>query len=155
MTRGPVRSGVIRPARLTDLAAVGELSRRSSDPADDTRSLGLPVAGLPISVFGLFALPLGAFRPIDRLYVHAADGTVTGLARLELEPNDEATIVELDAIGAGNAGDIRFRLVEHVLRDGARRGVVRFHVACAEGGGGGVGGFFWLLALSVSRGGWG
>jgi len=132
MTRGPVRSGVIRPARLTDLAAVGELSRRSSDPADDTRSLGLPVAGLPISVFGLFALPLGAFRPIDRLYVHAADRTVTGLARLELEPNDEATIVELDAIGAGNAGDIRFRLVEHVLRDGARRGVVRFHVACAD-----------------------
>jgi len=132
MTRAPTRSGVIRLARLTDLAAVGDLSRRSSDPGDDTRSLGLPVAGLPISVFGLFALPLGAFRPSDRLYVHVEDGTVTGLARLELEPNDEGTIVELDAVGAGNAGDVRFRLVDHVLRDGAKRGVVRFHVACAD-----------------------
>src|SRR3972149_5047322 len=140
MTRGPGGRGATPPARLTDLAAVGELSRRSSDPADDTRSLGLPVAGLPISVFGLFALPPGAFRPIDRLYVHAADRTVTGLARLELEPNDEATIVELDAIGAGNAGDIRFRLVEPVLRDGARRGGVGFHGACpgALGNGGRV-----------------
>ena len=122
----------MRTARLTDLAAVGELSRRASDPHEDTRSLGLPVAGLPISVFGLFALPLGAFRASDRLYVHVNDGAVTGLARLELQPNDEATIVELDAVGAGHAGDIRLRLVEHVLRDGARRGVVRFHVACAD-----------------------
>src|SRR5439155_655102 len=85
-----------------------------------------------ISVFGLFALPLGAFRARDRLYVHIDDGAVTGLARLELEPNDEATIVELDAIGTGQAGDIRLRLVQHVLRDGAKRGVIRFHVACAD-----------------------
>lgn len=132
MTRTAMRGGVVRTARLTDLAAVGELSRRSSDPRDATRSLGLPVAGLPISVFGLFALPLGAFRASDRLYVHVEDGRVTGLARLELEPRDEGTIVELDAVGAGNAGDIRFRLVNHVLRDGAKRGVVRFHVACAD-----------------------
>lgn len=132
MTRTATRGGVVRTARLTDLAAVGELSRRSSDPHEDTRSLGLPVAGLPISVFGLFALPLGAFRPSDRLYVHVENGAVTGLARLELEPNDEATIVELDAVGTGHAGDIRLRLVEHVLRDGAKRGVVRFHVACAD-----------------------
>jgi hypothetical protein len=32
----------------------------------------------------------------------------------------------------GGAGDIRFRLVNHVLRDAARRGVVRFHVACVD-----------------------
>jgi hypothetical protein len=131
MTRTATRGGVVRTARLTDLAAVGELSRRSSRPHEDTRSLGLPVAGLPISVFGLFALPLGAFLPSDRLYVHVRDGTVTGLARLELEPNDEATLVELDAVGA-DAGEIRFRLVNHVLRDGAKRGVTRFHVACVD-----------------------
>lgn len=131
MTRTATR-GVIRTARLTDLPAVGDLSRRSSDPQDDARSLGLPVASLPISVFGLFALPLGAFRPSDRMYVHVEDGRITGLARLELEPRDEGTIVELDAVGAGHAGDIRYRLVDHVLRDGARRGVVRFHVACAD-----------------------
>jgi len=121
----------VRTARLTDLAAVGELSRRSSRPEEDARSLGLPVPGLPISVFGLFALPLGAFQPSDRLYVHVRDGAVTGLARLELESNGEATLVELDAVGS-DAGDIRFRLLNHVLRDGAKRGVARFHVACLD-----------------------
>jgi hypothetical protein len=40
--------------------------------------------------------------------------------------------VELDGIGVGEAGDIRFRLVQHVLRDGVRRGAARFHVACAD-----------------------
>ena len=29
-------------------------------------------------------------------------------------------------------GDVRFRLVQHLLRDGAKRGAVRFHVACAD-----------------------
>jgi hypothetical protein len=51
---------------------------------------------------------------------------------------DEWTIVELGAIaglaGAG-AGDIRFRLVQQVLREGQKRGAVRFHVACADAGG--------------------
>jgi hypothetical protein len=40
--------------------------------------------------------------------------------------------VELDAVGDLDAGDVRFRLVQHLLRDGARRGAVRFHVACAD-----------------------
>jgi hypothetical protein len=131
MTRTATRGGTVRTARLTDLAAVGELSRRSSAAHEDARSLGLPVPGLPISVFGLFALPLGAFRPSDRLYVHVRDGSITGLARLELEPNDEATLVELDAVGA-DAGEIRFRLVNHVLRDAAKNGIIRFHVACVD-----------------------
>ena len=30
------------------------------------------------------------------------------------------------------AGDIRFRLVNHLLRDGSKRGATRFHVACAD-----------------------
>ena len=48
---------------------------------------------------------------------------------------DEWTIVELDAIGGLDAGDVRFRLVQHLLRDGAKRGAVRFHVACADADG--------------------
>jgi hypothetical protein len=43
--------------------------------------------------------------------------------------------VELDAIDHGDAGDIRYRLVQHLLRDGSRRGAARFHVACADRGG--------------------
>jgi hypothetical protein len=48
---------------------------------------------------------------------------------------DEWTIVELDAVDHGDAGDIRFRLVQHLVRDGSRRGAARFHVACADRGG--------------------
>lgn len=127
------RSGRIRTARLTDLAAVGELSRLSHAAANETRSLGLPVASSPISVFSLFALPLGAFRPNDQIYVFEDERRIAGLARVERDAaRDEWTIVELDAIGSTDAGEIRYRLVSHLLRDGAKRGISRFHVACAD-----------------------
>ncbi|HEU0236422.1 MAG TPA: hypothetical protein VFR14_08290 [Candidatus Limnocylindrales bacterium] len=128
--------GKVRVARLTDLAALGELSRLCQDDQADTRSLGLPVSGPPIGVFSLFRLPLGAFRPHDLLFVYETAGRLAGLIRVEREtPRDEWTIVELDAIGAGDAGDIRFRLIQHLLREGAKRGAVRFHVACADADG--------------------
>ncbi len=130
------RSGTVRVARLTDLAALGELSRLCQQEAADTRSLGLPVSGPRIGVFSLFRLPLGAFRPHDLLYVYEEEGGLSGLIRVEREtPRDEWTIVELDAIGLAEAGDIRFRLVQHILRDGGKRGAIRFHVACADAAG--------------------
>ena len=99
----------------------------------DTRSLGLPVNGPPIGVFSLFRLPLGAFRPNDLLYVYEEGGHIAGLVRVERETSrDEWTIVELDAVGMANAGDIRYRLVQLLLREGAKRGAARFHVACAD-----------------------
>jgi hypothetical protein len=89
-----------------------------------------------VSVFSLFRMPLGAFQPHDQLYVYEEDGRLSGLARVERDTNrDEWTVVELDAIDHGDAGDIRFRLVQHLLRDGSRRGAARFHVACADRGG--------------------
>jgi hypothetical protein len=131
-----VRSGKVRVARLTDLAALGELSRLCQSDQGDTRSLGLPVSGPPIGMFSLFRLPLGAFRPHDLLYVYEEDGRLAGLLRVERETHrDEWTIVELDAIGSQDAGDIRFRLIQHLLRDGPRRGAMRFHVACADADG--------------------
>jgi hypothetical protein len=130
------RSGKVRVARLTDLAALGELSRLCQSDGADTRSLGLPVSGPPIGMFSLFRLPLGAFRPHDLLYVYEEDGRLAGLLRVERETHrDEWTIVELDAIGSQDAGDIRFRLIQHLLRDAARRGAMRFHVACADSDG--------------------
>lgn len=128
----------MRAARLTDLAAVSELSRLShtDGPARSEgrmRTLGLPVSSGHISVFSLFRLPLGAFLPGDLLYVYEDRGRVTGLARVEHEGlRDEFTIVELDAIDDGAAGDIRFRLVQHLLRDTSKRVGLRFHVACAD-----------------------
>jgi hypothetical protein len=130
------RSGKVRVARLTDLAALGELSRLCQSDQADTRSLGLPVSGPPIGMFSLFRLPLGAFRPHDLLYIYEEDGRLSGLLRVERETHrDEWTIVELDAIGSQDAGDIRFRLIQHLLRDAPRRGAVRFHVACSDADG--------------------
>ena len=145
------RQGHTRSARLTDLAALGDLSRlahpahaqvqataaRSAakpEPHErQMRSLGLPVTASQVSVFSLFRMPLGAFRPHDQLYVYEEDGRLAGLARVERDAHrDEWTIVELDAVDHGDAGDIRYRLVQHLLRDGSRRGASRFHVACAD-----------------------
>jgi hypothetical protein len=129
-------SGRVRLARLTDLAALGELSRLSQQENIDARSLGLPVTGPRIGVFSLFRLPLGAFRANDLLFVYEDERRISGLLRVERDASrDEMTIVELDAIGSGDSGDIRFRLVQHLLRDGAKRGAFRFHVACADGQG--------------------
>jgi hypothetical protein len=135
------RQGRVRLARLTDLAALGELSRlshraESEDQDRAVRSLGLPVTASQVSVFSLFRMPLGAFQPHDPLYVYEEAGRLAGLARVERnDPRDEWTIVELDAVDHGDAGDIRFRLVQHLLRDGSKRGAARFHVACADAGG--------------------
>jgi hypothetical protein len=132
-TRAGRASGKVRVARLTDLAALGELSRLCQSQDAQTRSLGLPVSGPPIGMFSLFRLPLGAFRPHDLMYVYEQDGRIAGLVRVEREATrDEWTIVELDAVGMANAGDIRYRLVQQVLREGPKRGAVRFHVACAD-----------------------
>jgi hypothetical protein len=126
-------AGKVRAARITDLAALGELSRLAQADGDGTRSLGLPVAGPRIGVFSLFRLPLGAFTPHDVMYVYDRGGHVAGLLRVERESlRDEWTVVELDAVGDMDAGDVRFRLVQHLLRDGAKRGAERFHVACAD-----------------------
>ncbi len=126
-------TGKVRAARLTDLAALGELSRLAQADGEGTRSLGLPVAGPRIGMFSLFRLPLGAFSPHDILYVFDRDGHIAGLLRVERDnPRDEWTVVELDAVGDLDAGDVRFRLVQHLMRDGAKRGATRFHVACVD-----------------------
>ena len=126
-------SGKVRAARLTDLAALGELSRLCQTADSATRSLGLPVSGPPIGMFSLFRLPLGAFRPHDLMFVYEAEGRLSGLIRVERESvRDEWTIVELDGIGSSDAGDIRFRLVQQLVRESAKRGAMRLHVACAD-----------------------
>lgn len=132
-TRPGRPSGKVRAARLTDLAALGELSRIAQAEGSGSRTLGLPVNGPPIGVFSLFRLPLVAFRPHDLLFVYESDRHVSGLVRVERENwRDDWTIVELDAIGGSPPGEIRYRLVQQILREGQKRGAVRFHVACAD-----------------------
>lgn len=143
-SRTSQRSGRVRAARLTDLAAVGELSRLSHTAGESgehsgtepMRTLGLPVSGGHIGIFSLFRMPLGALAPHDRLYVYEDRGRIVGLARVEHDTlRNDSTVVELDAIDHGEAGDIRYRLVQHLLREGSKTGALRFHVACADAGG--------------------
>jgi hypothetical protein len=131
--RSPRSGGKVRAARLTDLAALGDLSRLSQSEDSGARTLGLPVNGPPIGMFSLFRLPLVAFRPHDLLLVYEVDRRVAGLVRVERENwRDDWTFVELDAIGSQDSGEIRYRLVQQVLREGQKRGAARFHVACAD-----------------------
>jgi len=137
--RQPRPAGKVRAARLTDLPALGELSRIAQTEGSGSRTLGLPVNGPPIGVFSLFRLPLVAVRPHDLLFVYESDRHVAGLIRVERENwRDDWTIVELDAIGPSvpgtrsGPGEIRFRLVQQILREGQKRGAARFHVACAD-----------------------
>ena len=112
ITRGRLgKGGKVRAARLTDLAALGELSRIAQTEGTGSRTLGLPVNGPPIGVFSLFRLPLVAFRPHDLLFVYEQDRHVAGLVRVERENwRDDWTIVELDAIGtAADDGLISYR----------------------------------------------
>ena len=92
--RTPRSSGKVRAARLTDLAALGELSRLCQSDSAETRSLGLPVNGPPIGVFSLFRLPLGAFRPNDLMFVYEEDGRIAGAA---------ATVEDVDGSNPGEA----------------------------------------------------
>ena len=127
-----LRQGPRRPADRPRRARRAVAARARPTARRRARS-GCRCSGPPIGVFSLFRLPLGAFQPHDLLYVYEEAGRLAGLLRVERESSrDEWTVVELDAIGRADAGDIRFRLVQHLLRDGARRGAVRFHVACAD-----------------------
>jgi len=137
--RQPKATGKVRAARLTDLPALGDLSRIAQSEGSGSRTLGLPVNGPPIGVFSLFRLPLVQVRPHDLLFVYESERHVAGLVRVERENSrDEWTIVELDALGPSvpgarsGPGEIRFSLVQRILREGQKRGAVRFHVACAD-----------------------
>src|SRR3954462_2724809 len=130
-TKRPVAK--VRAARLTDLAALGELSRLCQSDSANTRSLGLPLTGPPIGVFSLFRLPLGAFRPNDLMDVYEEEGHIAGLVRVERESvRDEWTILELDAVGMADAGDIRYRLVQQLLPAGAETGAAPCFLARAH-----------------------
>ena len=67
------------------------------------------------------------------MFVYEEEGRLAGLIRFERDSfRDEWTIVELDGIGSSTAGDIRFRLVQQLVRESSKRGAVRLHVACAD-----------------------
>ena len=96
------RPGRVRLARLTDLAALGELSRLSHRAHQEgdiaVRSLGLPVQASHVSVFSLFRMPLGAFQPNDPLYVYDQEGRLAGLARADREASHDHVTVDRGSV---------------------------------------------------------
>ena len=68
-------AGKVRAARLTDLAALGELSRLAQADGDGTRSLGLPgVGAADRRCSACSGCRSGAFSPNDVMYVFDRDG---------------------------------------------------------------------------------
>lgn len=122
----------VRLARITDLSALVEISRRAQRAAHDDspaiRSLGLPIAPAALSLYQLFRMPLSLIRSSDSIWVHQRGATLDGLARVERDVHGEWTIVELAAVDDA----ARARLIARVVREAGRHGVVRIHVACRE-----------------------
>src|SRR5947207_1531933 len=111
----------------------GPRSSSRSGPTSTSWRGSMTAGSWRIGMFSLFRLPLVAFRPHDLLLVYETDRRVAGLVRVERESwRDDWTFVELDAIGARDSGEIRYRLVQQVLREGQKRGAAPFHVACAD-----------------------
>ena len=122
----------VRLARITDLSALVEISRRAQrslqEGSGEMRSLGLPLGPAALSLYQLFRMPLSLIRSSDSIWIHQRGAFADGLARVERDERGDWTIVELDAVDDA----ARARLLARVAREAGRHGVVRLHVACAE-----------------------
>ena len=122
----------VRLARITDLSALVEISRRAQrslqEGSGEMRSLGLPLGPAALSLYQLFRMPLSLIRSSDSIWIHQRGAFADGLARVERDDRGDWTIVELDAVDDA----ARVRLLARVAREAGRHGVVRLHVACAE-----------------------
>jgi hypothetical protein len=126
----------IRAARLTDRAALAELSRRVHLAADGhRRSLGVPAPAATLPPLRLSDL-IPSWLPLRSPSVHLlaeADGQVVGSARAIEEPRrDDRVIIELDAAEGPMAAEVRHALLQALLEEGAQHNVARFHAACSD-----------------------
>lgn len=126
----------IRSARITDRAALAELSRRVHSSLDaHRRSLGVPAPTpraprVRLSEFMPSWLPLRA--PSVHL-VAEVDGRIVGSCRAIEEPRrDDWVITELDAEDGPWAAEIRYALLGALVEEGGRHSVARFHASCAD-----------------------
>ena len=118
------RSGKVRVARLTDLAALGELSRLCQQ-RDGRHALARPAgqraADRHVQPVPPAARRVPAARPAVRLRGGGRPvGPRPGRARDVRATSGRSS--SSTRSGMAEAGDIRFRLVQHLLRDGAKRG---------------------------------
>ncbi len=129
-------TGQIRPARITDSAALGSLSSRVHAAADGhLRSLGVPAPSEAQRRFRLGAL-IPSWLPLRPPSVHLVmevDGELVGSSRALEEPHrDDWVITELEAIDGAAAAEVRWELLNALVAEGGRRGVARYFAACAD-----------------------
>ena len=136
-SRTPRRSGKVRAARLTDLAALGELSRLCQSDAS-RHALARPAGQRPADR-RVQPVPAPAWR------VPVPMTSCTSTRRTAAWPACCASSARRPATSGRSwnsmrsawptPGDIRYRLVQQLLREGAKRAAARFHVACADADG--------------------
>ncbi|HEV8252919.1 MAG TPA: hypothetical protein VGQ66_06000 [Candidatus Limnocylindria bacterium] len=129
-------AGSIRPARLTDRAALVALSRQVHEGSEGfRRSLGVPAHSSAPPQISLAAL-MPSWLPLRSPSVHMVaewKGQLVGSCRAIEEPHrDDWVITELDATESPMASEVRFALLRSVIEEGGRRNVPRYHAACAD-----------------------
>jgi hypothetical protein len=129
-------AGSIRPARLTDRAALVALSRQVHEGSEGfRRSLGVPAHSSAPPQISLAAL-MPSWLPLRSPSVHMVaewEGQLVGSCRAIEEPHrDDWVITELDATESPMASEVRFALLRSVIEEGGRRNVARYHAACAD-----------------------
>jgi len=131
-----MKSGSIRPARLTDRQALVALSRQVHEGNEGfRRSLGVPAASAAPPQISLAAL-MPSWLPLRSPSVHLVaewDGRLVGSCRAIEEPHrDDWVITELDAADSPMASEVRFALLQAVIEEGEKHDVTRYHAACAD-----------------------
>jgi hypothetical protein len=127
---------MIRAARLTDRQALADLSARVHASEDaHRRSLGVPA---PLAGPGRVSLStlIPSWVPLRAPSLHLVyedEGELVGSCRAIEEPGrDDWVITELDAADGPMAAEIRYDLLSAACEEGIRRGVARYHAACAD-----------------------
>jgi hypothetical protein len=126
----------IRPARITDRQALGELSRRVHASADSyRRSLGVPAPSTNSPRISMSSL-IPSWLPLRVPSVHLvaeSDGELVGSCRAIEEPHrDDWVITELDAADGPLANEVRYALLRALIGEAAQHNVARFHAACSD-----------------------
>lgn len=129
-------TGAIRPARITDRQALGELSRQVHASADSyRRSLGVPAPSPNAPRISMSSL-IPSWLPLRAPSVHLVaetDGTLVGSCRAIEEPHrDDWVITELDAADGPMANEVRYSLLRALIEEGSSRNVARLHAACSD-----------------------
>ncbi len=127
---------LIRPARLSDRAALVDLSRSVHASADaHRRSLGVPAPSAALPRISLGAL-IPSWLPLRAPSVHLvaeAAGELIGSCRAIAEPHHEDwVIIELDAADRPLAAEVRWSLLRALVDEATQRNMARIHAACSD-----------------------